>query len=181
MTARHMLDVLCFRTAPNPLVIADHGTLPIPVSLSPSVQAGRQQPLRARLAPRSTNTQRWEPPITPSLAVGAQQSHAQMPEGAINPPRHGRSDQLYASPMSMDTMPMFLYPGTPSTPQCSNLSQYPYDNLRIPPTLDNNYLSMSPHYEVHPAIHLVQSISESVQCSFIRFIRFNSPLSHMHR
>jgi len=86
-----------------------------------------------------------------SLAVGAQQSHAQTSEGVINPPRHGRSDQVYASPMSMDTTPMFLYPGTSSTPHCSNLSQYPYDNLRIPPTLDNNYIPISSHYEVFPS------------------------------
>ena len=86
-----------------------------------------------------------------SLAVGAQQSHAQTSEGVINPPRHSRSDQVYASPMSMDTMPMLLYPGTSSTPHCSNLSQYPYDNLRIPQTLDNNYIPISSHYEVFPS------------------------------
>ena len=91
------------------------------------------------------------PVIQASLPVGAQESHVQMSEGAIDPPRHTRSDQVYASPMSMDTMPMFLYPGTSSTPHSSNLSQYPYDNLRIPPTLDNNYISMSPHYEVLPS------------------------------
>ena len=73
-----------------------------------------------------------------------------MPVGAINPPRHGRSDQLYASPISVD-MPMVLYPGTPPTPRYSNVSQYPYDNLRIPPAMDNNYIPMSPHYEVFPS------------------------------
>lgn len=92
-----------------------------------------------------------DPIIQPSLAVGAQESHAQMSEGAINPPHHSRSDQVYASSMTMDTTPMFLYPGTSSAPHCSNLGQYPYDNLRIPPTLDNNYISMSPHYEVLPS------------------------------
>ena len=74
-----------------------------------------------------------------------------MSGGAVNPPRQGRSDQVYASPMSMDTMPMLLYSGTPSTPHYSNMGQYPYDNLRIPPTLDNNYIPMSPNYEVHPS------------------------------
>jgi len=70
--------------------------------------------------------------------------------GVIHPPRHGRSDQLYTSPMSMD-MPMVLYPGSPSTPNYQDLSQYPYDNLRMPPTMDNNYIPMSPHYEVYPS------------------------------
>ena len=47
---------------------------------------------------------------------------------------------------------MLLYPGASPTPQeYSNTSQYTYDNLRIPPTLDNNYISMSPHYEVLPS------------------------------
>jgi len=70
-----------------------------------------------------------------------------MPEGAINSLRHGRSDQVYAPPMNMDTMPMLLYSGTSPTPHHSGLGQYPYDDLRIPPALDNNYIPMSPHYE----------------------------------
>ncbi|KAF9644046.1 hypothetical protein BDM02DRAFT_3122524 [Thelephora ganbajun] len=74
--------------------------------------------------------------------------YPKMTEGTINLQRHGRSDQVYASPMAVDTMPLLIYPGTPSTPQYSNLNQYPYDNLRTPPTLDNNYIPMSPHYEV---------------------------------
>lgn len=73
-----------------------------------------------------------------------------MADGAMNPLRNGRSDQLYASPMGMDTMPMFLYPGTSSPSEYPNSGQYPYDNLRIPPTLDNNYIPISPHYEIHP-------------------------------
>lgn len=73
----------------------------------------------------------------------------QMSEGLVNSPRHGRSDQLYASPISLDTMPMLLYTGLSSAPQqYSNLTQYSYDNLRVSPTLDNNFIPMSPHYEV---------------------------------
>lgn len=78
-------------------------------------------------------------------------SHAQMSEGAINPLRHARSDQVYASPMSVDATPMLLYPGTSSVSHYSNLNQYPYDTLRVPPTLDSNYISISPHYEVLPS------------------------------
>jgi len=52
--------------------------------------------------------------------------------------------------MSMD-MSMVMYPGTPTTPHYPNLSQYPYDNLRMPPTIDHNYVSVSPHYEVFPS------------------------------
>lgn len=90
-------------------------------------------------------------PQLPNLRGLELRSHVQMSTGTVNPPRHGRSDQVYASPMSMGTMPMLMYPGTSSTPQYSNMSQYPYDNLRIPPTLDNNYVPMSPHYEVLPS------------------------------
>jgi len=73
-----------------------------------------------------------------------------MSEGAVNPLRHGRSDQVFASPMGMDTMPMLLYSGTSPTPHHTGLDQYPYDNMRISPTLDNNYIPMPPHYEVLP-------------------------------
>ena len=47
---------------------------------------------------------------------------------------------------------MLLYPGaSPVPPQYSTPNQYPYDDLRISPNLDNNYLAMSPHYEVLPS------------------------------
>jgi len=74
-----------------------------------------------------------------------------MSEGAISTPRHGRSDQVYPPQMGMGTMPMLLYPGTSSAQHYPNMSQYQYDNLRIPPGLDNNYMPMSPHYEVLPS------------------------------
>ena len=53
--------------------------------------------------------------------------------------------------MAMDPMPMLLYPGaSPAPPQYSNPGQYPYDDLRISPALDSNYMTMS-HYEVLPS------------------------------
>lgn len=101
-----------------------------------------------------------------------------MTEGAINPPRSGRSNQFYASPMGMDTMPMLLYPpGTSSAPHYSNLGQYPYDNLRIPPTLDNNYIPMSPHYEVHPS-NSSRTVDFGVRIAFI--YNFYPLLTHRH-
>ena len=89
-----------------------------------------------------------------------------MSEGAMNLQRHGRSDQVYASPMSMDTMTMPLYPGPSSAPHYSNLNQYPFDNLRIPPALDNNYIPMSPHYEVLPS-NSSRTINFGVRTVFI--------------
>jgi hypothetical protein len=75
-----------------------------------------------------------------------------MNEGLISSSRHGGSHQVYASPVAMDPMPMLLYPGgSPAPPQYSNPNQYSYDNLRISPILDNNYLAVSPHYEVLPS------------------------------
>ena len=114
---------------------------------------------------RSTNIQRWDPQL--SNPRGLELSpRTQMPMGA---PRHGRSGQVYASPMSMDTMPMVLYPGTPPTPQ-----YYPYDNLRIPPSMDNNYI---PHYEVLPT-NSSPTMNFGVRIvSICPFIPFNSPPS----
>jgi len=60
------------------------------------------------------------------------------------------------SPMSMETMPMFSYPGTSSTPYYSNMSQYPYYNPRIPPTLDNNYIQCRPTTRSFRVIHLLR-------------------------
>ena len=98
-----------------------------------------------------------------------------MSAGAINPPRHGRSDQVYASPMNMGTMPMLMYPGTSSAPPYSNMGQYPYDNLRIPPTLDNNYVPVSPNYEILPS-NSSRAMDFGVRTVFIYpFICFNSP------
>lgn len=78
--------------------------------------------------------------------------HPQMSEEMISSPRHGGSHQVYASPIAMDPMPMLLYPGASTTPpQYTNPNQYPYDNLRLSPTLENNYMTMSPHYEVLPS------------------------------
>lgn len=102
------------------------------------------------------------PPLDPYSKVGAPQSFdpsrmnlkllAQMSDGMIASPRHGGSHQIYASPITMDPMPMLLYPGaSPTPPQYSGPNQYTYDNLRISPTLDNSYLAMSPHYEVLPS------------------------------
>ena len=76
----------------------------------------------------------------------------QMAEGLISSSRHGGAHQVYASPVAMDPMPMLLYPGaSPAPPQYSNPGQYTYDNLRTSPILDNNYLTVSPHYEVFPS------------------------------
>jgi hypothetical protein len=55
--------------------------------------------------------------------------HPQMSDGAMNLLRNGRSNQLYISPMSMDTMPMFLYPGASTASDYSSPGQHPYDNL----------------------------------------------------
>jgi hypothetical protein len=71
--------------------------------------------------------------------------HAQMSD-------HGGSHQLYSSPITMDPMPILLYPGaSPAPSHYSDPSQYTFDNLRISPTLDNSYLTVSPHYEVLPS------------------------------
>lgn len=94
----------------------------------------------------------------------------------MNPLRNGRSDQLYVPPTSMDTMPMFLYPGASSA--YSSLGQYPYDNLRIPQTLDNNYMPISPHYEIHPS-NSSRAMDFGVRTVFI--YPFHPSLTHSYR
>ena len=93
-------------------------------------------------AKHSTRIQRW----VLSLLMSGVHSNVlqQMSDGVI-----GLPDQLYASPIAMDTMSMFMYPSvSPAPPQYSGLSQYPYDNMRIPQSLESNYVPISPHYEV---------------------------------
>lgn len=72
-------------------------------------------------------------------------------------------------------MPMLLFPGTsPTPPQYSTLNQYPYDNLRISPTLDTNYIPMSPHYEVIPS-DPSRAMSFGVNPQLVRPQRFSEP------
>jgi len=107
-------------------------------------------------------------------ASPALDEYPKMSQGAMNPPRHGRSDQVYASSMGMDTMPMLLYPGTPPTPHYQNLGQYPYDNLRVSPSMDSNYMPVSPHYEVIPS-NSSRAVDFGVDPHIARPQRFSEP------
>lgn len=101
--------------------------------------------------------------------------YSKMPEGVIHSPRHGRSDQVYPSPLTMDAMPMLLYPDVSSTPQqYSSPVQYSYDNFRVSPTLGDNYMSMSPHYEVLPS-NPSRGMDFGVDPHIVRPQRFSEP------
>jgi len=103
-----------------------------------------------------------------------------MSEGAITPLGHGHSDQVYASPLGMNTMPMLLYPGTSPTPH-----HLVWASIHTT-TLESRQLWTTIISRCHPAtssfrvIHLAPWILESVQYSSILFIRFQFTPADIH-
>jgi hypothetical protein len=135
--------------------------------------------LRARQSSRSTNIQRWEPPIIQIFAgKWSSRSHrlrclivrsTRTAPGSFGPAL--RLPYEYGHDAHA-----FVLLARPSTPQqYSNMGQYPYDNLRIPQTLDSNYISMSPHYEVPPE----QSVTYNrFRSPYSVHLSFSPPLTH---